>query len=172
MHLFLFSFVISLIRRLKAKIGLSLICSAYRPLWGGLLSKSVIYREQVGDYYAFSWFFWKDKLDSRSPNWWHSRVMTDTFINCIQVKPFSLKVAVQLTSWQMFKTSMLDLVYAMSITKICHFRNFSDIMILLWSHAYYWGHDSGVGQIDISVHIGWALICNGKESQVLFMTWR
>ena len=116
MHLFLFSFVISLIRRLKAKIGPLLICSAYRPLWGGLLSKSVIYREQVGDYYAFSWFFWKDKLDSRSPNWWHSRVMTDTFINCIQVKPFSLKVAVQLTSWQMFKTSMLDLVYAMSIT--------------------------------------------------------
>ena len=124
MHLFLFSFVISLIRRLKAKIGLSLICSAYRPLWGGLLSKSIIYREQVGDYYAFSWFFWKDKLDSRSPNWWHSRVMTDTFINWIQTKPFSLKVAVQLTSWQMFKTSMLDLVYAMSITKICDFRNF------------------------------------------------
>ena len=48
----LFSFVIPLIRRLKAKIGLSLICSAYRPLWGGLLSKSVIYCEQVGDYYA------------------------------------------------------------------------------------------------------------------------
>ena len=71
-----------------------------------------------------SWFFWKDKLDSRSPNWLHSRVMTDTFINWIQAKLFSFKVAVQLTRWKMFKTSMPDLVYAMSITKICDFRNF------------------------------------------------
>ena len=52
MHFFLFPFVIPLIIRLKAKIGPLMICSAYRPLWGGLLSKSVIYREQVGDYYA------------------------------------------------------------------------------------------------------------------------
>ena len=120
-----------------------------------------------------SWFFWKDKLDSRSPNWWHSRVMTDTFINWIQAKPFSFKVAVQLTSWKMFKTSMLDLVYAMSITiRFVTLETFQTLWFFCGPMHIVEDMAQVLDKLTYLVHIGWALICNGKESQVLFMTWR
>ena len=100
---------------------------------------------------TLSWFFWKDKLDSHSPNWWHSRVMTDTFINWIQTKPFSLKVAVQLTSWQMFKTSMLHPGYSMSIRVVTleTFQTFmiNDSFVVPCILLRTW---LSVGQIDIS----------------------